>query len=155
MKPALYVETSVIGYLTSWPSRNVVTAARQHLTQQWWDTRRENYDVFISRFVLEEAAEGDATAAAERAAVLAGLPVLGFSTAAQVLAEVLRREVPLPVKAAVDALHVAVAATNGVDYLLSWNFKHIANAALRNRIAQTCRSLGYEPPVICTPEELM
>lgn len=119
MKPALYVETSVIGYLTSWPSRQIVTAARQQLTREWWDTRRSNYDLFVSRFVLEEAAEGDATAAAERAAVLVGVPVLGFPAEAQTLADALRRDVPLPKKASVDALHIAVAATGGVDHLLS------------------------------------
>ncbi len=155
MKPALYVETSVIGYLTSRPTRHVVTAARQQITREWWETRRTDYDLFISRFVVEEAAAGDPEAAAERAEALRGLRVLGLTPDAEALARALREEVPLPKKAAVDALHIAVATTNGAEYLLTWNFKHIANAALRNRIEEVCRSRGYEPPVICTPEELL
>lgn len=155
MNPALYVETSVVGYLTSRPSRHVVTAARQQLTREWWDSRRADYDLFISRFVVEEVASGDADAAAERVEALRGLRVLGLTPEAEALARALREEVPLPEKAAVDALHIAVAAANGAVYLLTWNFRHIANAVLRNRIEEVCRSRGYEPPVICTPEELL
>lgn len=155
MKPALYLETSVIGYLTSRISRDLVTAGRQRLTREWWETRRGGYEVFVSPFVVDETDAGDAEAAAERAEALAGLPLIEPDERADRLAERLMREVPLPEKAAVDAAHIATAAIAGVAFLLTWNFKHIANAALRDRIEAVCRSSGYKPPVICTPEELL
>ena len=154
MKPALYVETSVVSYLTARPSRDIITAARQQLTQKWWRTRGR-YELFASQFVLEEAEAGDKQAARQRLKVLKGLPLLPASAEADVLAKSLRQGVPLPERAAIDALHLAVAVVGGMDYLLTWNFKHLANAALRNRIEDLCRTNGYQPPVICTPEELL
>ena len=154
MKPALYVETSVVHYLTARPSRDIVTAARQQLTQKWWRTR-ERYKLFASQFVLEEAQGGQKQAARQRLKALQGVPLLPSSAEADALAKSLRQGVPLPERAAVDALHLAVAVMGGMDYLLTWNFKHLANAALRNKIEDVCRSGGYEPPVICTPEELL
>jgi hypothetical protein len=155
MKPALYLETSIVGYLTSRFSRDLITAGRQQLTREWWLTERDRYEIFISSFVLDESEAGDAEAAAARAQVLKGLPLIEPEEQADALAERLMREVPLPKKAAVDAAHIAVAAVSGMDYLLTWNFKHIANAVLRDRIEGVCRSSGYKPPVICTPEELL
>lgn len=155
MKPALYLETSVASYLTARPSRDLITAARQQLTAEWWETRRAGYDVFISPLVLEEAELGDAEAAAARLAVLRELEVVEPSPEADVLAEALMREVPLPEKAAADAVHIAVAATSGAEYLLSWNFKHIVNPVLREQIGEVCRRRGYEPPTLCTPEDLL
>ena len=155
MKPALYLETSIIGYLTSRFSRDLITAGRQQLTQEWWLTERDRYEIFISPFVLDESEAGDAEAAAERSEVLEGLPLIEPEEQANALAERLMCEVPLPKKAAVDAAHIAVAAVSGMDYLLTWNFKHIANAILRDRIERVCRLSGYKPPVICTPEELL
>lgn len=155
MKPALYLETSVIGYLASRISRNLVTAGRQQLTREWWLTEKDRYDIFISSFVREESDDGDVEAAGERAEILKGLSLIEPAKQADALAERLMHHVPLPRKAAVDAAHIAVATFSGMDYLLTWNFRHIANAALRERIEQVCRSHGYEPPVICTPEELL
>lgn len=119
MKPSLYLETSVVGYLTSRFSRDLVTAARQRLTREWWETQRADYDPFISQFVVEEAAAGDAEAAAERSEALIGLRVLELAPDAEALARALRKEVPLPEKASVDALHIALAATTGARYLLT------------------------------------
>lgn len=146
MKPALYLETSVLGYLTSRLSRDIVTAGRQQLTREWWQTERDSYD---------ESEAGDPGAMTERAEAIHGLPLIEPDERAGALAERLLREVPLPKKAAVDAAHIAVATVSGMDYLLTWNFNHIANAALRDRIERVCRSSGYKPPVICTPEELL
>lgn len=155
MKPALYVETSVASYLTARPSRNLVTAARQQLTAEWWETRRLEYDLFISSLVLEEAELGDPAAAAARLAVLREIEVVAPAPEADTLADALMREVPLPEKASADAVHIAVAATSGAEYLLSWNFKHIVNPVLREQIAMVCRSKGYKPPTLCTPEDLL
>lgn len=155
MKPKLYVETSIVSYLTARPSRDLITAARQEITREWWKTRRPGFQLFTSEFVIEEAAEGDKSAAAQRLDTLKDIPEVELKDEAEPLAERLLTEGPLPAKAALDALHIAVSATSGMDYLLTWNLKHIANAAMRNKIEEICRSSGHEPPIMCTPEELM
>lgn len=154
MKPTVYIETTVPSYLTAWPSREVVRAGEQQVTRDWWAARTA-YELRVSSLVLLECQAGNAEAAALRLAALEGIPVLAQTSEAEVLAETLMREVPLPPRAAADALHVSVAAVNGVDYLLTWNCTHIANATLRPRIEEVCRRSGYEPPVICTPNELL
>lgn len=154
MKPTAYVETTVPSYLTAWPSRDVVRAGEQQVTRDWW-ARRAAYELRISSLVLLECGAGDAEAAALRLAALDGVPVLAQTAEAEALADTLLREVPLPDRAAADALHIAVAAVNGIVYLVTWNCTHIANAALRPRIEELCRRAGYEPPVICTPRELL
>ena len=155
MKPSLYVETSVVSYLTARPSRDLITAARQQLTALWWTTRRAGYDLFVSPLVLDEAELGDATAAAARVAVLQDLALVKPSPEADALADALMRETPLPEKAAADAVHIATATTSGAEYLLTWNFKHIANPVLRAHIVRVCRRMGHEPPTLCTPEDLL
>jgi hypothetical protein len=153
MKPTVYVETTIPSYLTAWPSRDVVRAGEQQVTRDWW-AGRSRFELRVSSLVLLECGAGDSDAAARRLAALKGVPVLAQSPEAVTLAGTLLREVPLPGKAAADALHIAVAAVNGVSYLLTWNCTHIANAILRPRIEAVCRQFGYEPPVICTPMEL-
>ncbi len=155
MNVTVYLETSVIGYLTSRPSRDLITAANQQLTYDWWNEHRQNFDLFISQFVINECSEGDAEAVQERLDVLAGIRQLDATDDVDNLAEELLKRVPLPEKAEVDALHIAVAAVHGIEHLLTWNCTHIAHAALRPRIEAICRSMGYEPPTICTPGELM
>jgi len=155
MNPKLYIETSIVSYLTSRPSRNIITAARQELTRQWWEAERTGYDIFISEFVLAESSEGDLVAARLRREVLEELPTVELVDEVRELAGSLIEPGPIPSKAALDALHIAAAVAGGADYLLTWNFKHLANAVLRKRIDSVCRLEGYEPPVICTPEELM
>jgi predicted nucleic acid-binding protein len=154
MKPTVYVETTVPSYLTAWPSRDVVRAGEQQVTRDWW-ARRSEYELRVSSLVLLECRAGDPDAAALRLAALDGVPVLAQAPEAEELAATLLREVPLPARAAADALHIAVAAVNGVSYLVTWNCTHIANASLRPRIEAVCRQSGYEPPVICTPRELL
>lgn len=155
MNPSLYLETTIVGHLTSWPSPLVQTVAMQQATRQWWDDHRHQYELFVSRFVVDECAAGDSEAAEERLERIDGIPLLDVTDDVTHLADALLANVPLPQKAQVDALHVAVAAVNGVQYLLTWNCKHIANAVLRPNIERVCRDNGYEPPVICTPQELM
>lgn len=155
MKPKVYLETTIPSYLTGRPSRDLVTAAHQQITHQWWDTRRAAFDLFVSQMVLDEAGSGDPDAAARRLAVLTPLPLLNPHEEEAELAQALIEQVPLPASAAADALHIAIAVVNGMDYLLTWNCTHIANAALRSRIEAVCRSKGFEVPIICTPEELL
>jgi predicted nucleic acid-binding protein len=153
MKPRVYVETTIPSYLTAWPSRDLLRAAHQQVTREWWD-RRAAFDLFVSPLVLVEYQAGDPTAAAERLTAVAGLPLLDQTEEVAVLAEALARVVPIPPRAAADAVHIATAAVHGMHYLLTWNCTHIANAALRTRIEAACRAAGCEPPLICTPQEL-
>ena len=155
MKPRVYLETTIPSYLTAWPSRDLVRAAHQQITRDWWDRRRAEFELYISQVVLRECQAGNATAAAERLKLLQDLPLLEQTEEATRLAQALVDRVPLPERAAVDALHVAIAAVHGVDYLLTWNCTHIANATLRDPIESVCRENGYEPPAICTPDELL
>ena len=136
MKSTVYVETSVISYLAARPSRDLIVAAHQQISQEWWDVR-QRWSLSISALVVAESRAGDAEAAQRRLALLEGVPLLHLSDAATELAEHL------------------LATVHGVDYLLTWNCKHIANAQQRPRIEAACRALGYRPPVICTPEELL
>jgi len=155
MKPTVYLETTIIGYLAMRVSGVLRVAANQQTTRDWWDTHRQAFDLFVSRFVVDECSDGDPVAAQDRLAYLNGIPLLQVSDDVNSLAESLITGVPLPEKAAIDALHISVAAVNGVEYLLTWNCKHIANPSMRMRIEHLCREMGYEPPVICTPQELL
>lgn len=154
MKPKVYLETTIVSYLTGWPSRDLIIAAHQQITRTWWQGRTR-FDLYVSQLVIQEAGKGDSEAAALRLQALKDIPVLELSPEARALARQLVTQGPLPEKAALDALHIGIAVVNGMDYLLTWNCTHIANAAMRHRIEATCRCIGYEPPVICTPEELM
>src|SRR5439155_12006230 len=153
MKPTVYVETTIPSYLTAWPSRDLIRAAHQQITREWW-MRRDSFDLYSSRLVVQECEAGDTQAAADRLAALAGIPLLEQESEAGELADALLRDVPLPQKAAADALHIATAAVHGMQYLLTWNCTHIANVVFRPQIEAVCRAAGYEPPLICTPEEL-
>ena len=155
MKPKAYLETTIVSYLTAWPSRDLITAAHQQITQQWWQTRRAHFDLFVSPPVIQEAQAGDPEAAARRLAALQDIPLLTLSKEATGLAQALIEQGPLADNAVVDALHIAIATVNGMHYILTWNCTHIANAAIRSDIEDVCRARGYEPPVICTPEELL
>ncbi|WP_462322289.1 type II toxin-antitoxin system VapC family toxin [Halochromatium sp.] len=154
MKPRVYVETSVVSYLTAWHSRDLVVAGNQETTRELWE-RRDEFELFISRFVLEEASAGDPGGAQRRLSVLDGLPEIDITGEVEHLAETLLSRVALPPTAKLDALHIALAAIGGMDYLLTWNCAHIANPALRRPMSLTIQALGYEPPIICTPLELL
>lgn len=154
-KQSVYLETSVIGYATSRPSRDLIVVAHQEQTREWFASSRQSYELFISQLVLQESFAGDAEAVKTRQDFLNPFPLLEITDAVASLAETLLKRGALPPKAAGDAFHVAVSAFHGMSFLLTWNCKHIANAAMRPRIECVCRDSGYEPPVICTPEELM
>ena len=154
MKPTVYLETTVISYLASSPSRDIVVAAHQQVTRDWWE-RRDRFELLISQAVLDEASRGDRDAAARRQALLAAIPVLTVSDEViEFAGQLLQRRV-VPAKAHSDALHIAVAAVNRIAYLVTWNCSHIASAAVRGKIDGVCRSAGLQAPIICTPEELM
>jgi hypothetical protein len=155
MKPRVYIETSVISYLTSRPSRDLIVAANQQITRDWWETRRAEFELLISQLVVQEASAGDENAVSDRLRAIDEMPLLELDRDALALAEMLVKNGPIPQEAVEDALHIAVATVNGLEYLRTWNFRHIANATTRHEIERICRSQGYEPPVICTPQELL
>lgn len=153
--PRVYVETSIVSYLRQRPSGQVIAAARQLLTRRWWDTDRRNYDLVTSQLVLDEAALGDPSLSAERVRALEGIPLLELTPdVPQLASEILQRAI-LPPTAQVDALHIAAAAFHEIDYLLTWNCKHIANAHVLPKIRDLLLELGYPVPIICTPEEMV
>ena len=155
MKPSVYIETSVVSYLTARSSRNAVVAAYQEVTREWWRTARNRFLIFASELVVAEAGTGDADAARARLEILETIPRLRTSQDAVGLARTLLEGGAVPRLAGDDAAHIAIAVTNGIDYLVTWNFRHIANATMRSRIDDVCRGAGYDAPVICTPRELL
>jgi len=155
VKPKVYVETTVVSYLTSRLSRDLLVAGHQQVTQEWWQLKRQDFDLFCSQVVVREAREGDPEAAARRLEAIKDVPLLETTEAALDLASELIERGAVPPGKPEDAFHIAIAAVHGADYLLTWNCAHIANAKMRHLVEQVCRELGYEAPVICTPEELI
>lgn len=155
MKPKLYIETTIPSYLTSHPSRDLIVAGHQQVTHDWWDERRQDFDIYISQFVLDEAARGDPETAAHRLELLAEAEALDVTDEVGVLAAELIDRGVLPGKATNDALHISVATVHGIDFLMTWNCTHIANAEIVYALRRVCSELNYSVPVICTPEELL
>lgn len=155
MKPTVYVETSVISYLTARPSRDVVTLGNQVATQEWWSDAVDRYQLVVSSVVVDESRVGDPAAAHRRRTVLESLRVLATDEEAMTLGRVIVESGACPAGAAADAAHVAVAVVNGVDYLVTWNMRHLANPIAVARIGRICHAAGYEPPIICTPVQLL
>lgn len=155
MAKRTYVETTVFSYLAARPSRDLVVAAHQQVTREWWDTRRRGFDLFISQVVVREAGAGDEEAKARRLELLQGLPLVAITDEAVQLAAALIGGALLPPKATDDALHLALATVHGMDFLLTWNCRHLANAELAFPIREELARRGYPPLVICTPEELL
>jgi len=154
MKRKIYIETSVISYLTARPSKTILGAAHQQITSAWWE-RRSEYELLISESVLRECGAGDPGAAQRRLTIVADLPLLLITEDALQIAEALVQQDIIPSKAAEDALHIAVATVHGVDYLLTWNCRHIANPEIQRSIAAYLERIGLFLPFICTPEELL
>jgi hypothetical protein len=155
MAQRVYLETTIPSYLTAWPSRDLIIAGHQQLTKEWWRTRRTEFELYISQFVIDEAGAGDAEAAGERLVILSPLPLLDISEAVLELASAILQAGVIPPKAARDAAHIAVAAVHNIDFLLTWNCAHIANAQVIKKVQAICTRGGFPCPLICTPEELM
>ena len=152
---SVYLETTFISYLVARPSRDVIVAGHQRTTQDWWANRRGAFECSVSQVVIDEASVGDPTEAQQRLAIIGGLPTLAITDDAKALTKAIMAAGILPPHVVRDAAHVAVAAVHAVDYLLTWNCKHLANAQIARRIAVVCERLGRKMPIICTPEELM
>jgi hypothetical protein len=155
-KPSVYLETTVVSYLVGWLSRDsALVASNQELTREWWARRRHDFELFASSGVIDEVSKGERELAGQRLAHLQGVTLLEVTTEARRLAARLIRDAAIPQKAEVDALHIAVAAVHGMMYLASWNCTHIVNAITLPRVYEICRLSGYEPPFVCTPQELL
>ena len=151
----VYLETTFISYLVARPSRDVIVAGHQQTTHDWWANRRSQFECSVSQVVIDEGSLGDPAEVQKRLAIIAGLPTIEVTEDAKALARGIMAAGMLPAHAFPDAAHVAVSAVHAVDYLLTWNCKHLANAQIARRIAVVCEKLSHKMPIICTPEELM
>jgi predicted nucleic acid-binding protein len=155
MRPKIYIETSILSYLAARDSDDIRVMANKKTTEEWWKHRRSQFDLFVSEFVIAEASLGDQNAARRRLEIIARIPEIEATEEVRFLGNALITEGAIPRNAQIDAYHIAIAAVNGIHYLLTWNCTHLANASMRTKIESVCRGHGYEPPIICTPQELM
>jgi predicted nucleic acid-binding protein len=155
VKPTVYLETTVVSYLTARRTRDLIIDARQALTGRWWTTARKRFDLYVSAFVIREAGAGDVRAAKKRLDAVESIPLLALKPEAVSLAKEFIAAQAIPAKATEDAMHIAVGTVHGMEYLVTWNFAHIANATMRGKITEIANIAGFRCPVICTPEELM
>ena len=155
MSETVYIETSILGYLTARPSRNIVVAANIEITREWWETRRNYFQLYLSQAVIKETSQGDAAIATQRLEIVRNLVLIDLNQSVLYLAEQFLERSSLPARADVDAVHIAAATVHGMDYLLTWNCKHIANAQIQRKLAEISLDLGYELPILCTPYELL
>ncbi|MEM6405211.1 MAG: type II toxin-antitoxin system VapC family toxin [Pseudomonadota bacterium] len=154
MSETVYVESSVISYLTARPSRDIVVSARQAITENWWKHQRSEYELFISGLVVQEISKGNEEAARKRLAAIAGIPLLSMPEEVLGLAKNLLAQGSVPPNSEEDAFHIAIAAVSGINFLLTWNFKHINNAHTKALISSAVEAHGFICPVLCSPEEL-
>jgi hypothetical protein len=152
---SVYLETSFISYLVALPSRDLVIAAHQQITAEWWNSQRDKFDCLISQFVIDEASLGDPGEVHKRLKIIDRLKALEITAGAEELAGHIVGGGAIPQKAMNDAAHIAVAAVQGIDYILTWNCKHLANAHISKKVRKICQARGYRSLDICTPEELM
>ena len=152
---SVYLETTFISYLVTHPSRDLQVAAHQQMTHEWWSDRRDQFDCYVSQIVADEASVGDPRESAKRMKVIDDLQFLDLTEDSEMLTEAILSTGALPKQADRDAAHIAVATAHEMDYLLTWNCRHLANAQIMRRISALCEEAGFRMPLICTPEELM
>lgn len=155
MASSVYIETTIPSYLIARRSPELSMAAKQQTTRNWWDERRDGFDLFISDAVLLEASGGDPAAAKRRLEILGGIPSLSPKPEADEIVLSLIERLNLPDRAIADAAHIAICVVHGIEYLLTWNCTHIANATFQPIIGEVCDAFGFSMPVICTPDQLL
>jgi hypothetical protein len=153
--PSLYLESTIPSYLTAWPAKDLIAAAHQAITREWWDLRREHFDLYSSQMVVEEISAGDPTAAEQRLAALNRVPLLALTESVEWIAGELSSHGLVPEGASADGFHIAYASAHQMKYLLTWNCRHIANAERLPAIERFLEQNGLFVPIVCTPEELM
>jgi hypothetical protein len=154
-RPRLYLETTIPSFLTARPSRDLGQARMQIVTARWWNSWHTQFEIYTSRVVREEAAVGDREAVQRRSNFLKQIRTLEPTSHSDALASELVKRSGLPPTAKKDAEHIAIAAVHRMEFLLSWNCAHLTNVHTAPRIATICRSEGYSPPILCTPEQLL
>lgn len=152
--PSVYLETTIISYLAADPSRDLIVAAHQQITHDWWKNYRQQFDLCISQLVVDEMSQGNARIAKRRLELAQDIPLLALSPQILALAKSFITKGPLPKNAEDDALHIALAAFHGVDYLLTWNCKHIANLFIQRDLEKIILRFGLRLPQIGNPEAL-
>ena len=155
MKESVYIETSVISYLVARPSRDLVVAARQQITREWWEKSLSKFDVYVSPYVVGEISLGNPEYADLRLKSISGFPELAITPMVEKLADKYFRMLNIPEKAKLDCFHLAISAVHGIDYLISWNCKHIVNARVKRALESVNFDLDIRSPMVCTPEELL
>lgn len=155
MRPTIYIETTIISYLTARPSRDLIAAGHQQITAEWWELVRPKVDCFVSPFVIEEASRGDSAMVARRLEAIASFPVLRQNDTVDELARRYFEKMSIPERARIDAFHLAMASAYEMDYLLSWNCRHIASAQVQKMTQRMNDELEIQTPIMCTPEALM
>ncbi|MEC4804411.1 MAG: type II toxin-antitoxin system VapC family toxin [Jaaginema sp. PMC 1079.18] len=154
MSETVYIETSILGYLTARYTKNLILAANIEVTREWWESRSSAFTLYVSQVVLDEAARGDTEIALKRLEIVNQLPLVDLNQSVLSLAAQFLSRSNLPSKASDDAVHIAAATVHGLDYLLTWNCKHIANAQIQRKLEEISLDYGYQLPIICTPYEL-
>jgi hypothetical protein len=151
----IYIESTIPSYVVARPARDLLQAARQQLTRDWWDLQREQHELFASQVVLDEIASGEAAMARQRLELMAPISLLDLTDDAKALTKDILGSGVLPADADRDAAHIALATVHEMDMLLTWNCRHIANAFIQAKLRKLADAAGFTLPVICTPEELL
>lgn len=154
MNKTLYLETSVIDYLTARPSQNLIVAANMAVTTEWWNTCRDNFEIYVSQVVFDEAGRGDPEMAQNRIEIIKDFPSLISNETVTELAQQFLQQTNLPPKASDDTFHIALATVYDLDYLLTWNCRHIANPEIQKKLSEISTNFGYQLPILCTPYQL-
>jgi hypothetical protein len=151
----IYIESTIPSYVVARPARDLLQAARQQLTRDWWDLRRSRHELFTGQLVLDEIAIGEREMAKRRVELMAGIKLLQATDEARELTRNIMDARLLPAKAEGDGAHIALATVHEMDILLTWNCRHIANAFILGHLRRLIESCGYVAPTICTPEEFL
>lgn len=154
-KDSVYLENTVISYYTSRPIPDPIVRVHQEITKNWWPTAIKRYNIFISQMVIDEAAHGDSSAAKKRLEEIKDFTILEVTKDIQNLSKIYEEELKIPPKSIGDAVHLAVACLNNIDYLVTWNCTHLCNGEIIKKLAKINKQLEIHTPIICTPEQLM
>ncbi len=155
MVTTVYIESTIISYLAAKPSRDLIVAAHQQITNEWWDTIKQQVECYISPFVIQEISAGDQEAAKRRLDLIEDLSILEVNKEIQNLAQKYFAALDIPEKSRLDAFHLALSVWHEIDYLLSWNCKHIVSGRIKKMLDKVNLELDLKIPILCTPEELM
>lgn len=151
----IYLESTIPSYLVARPARDLLQAARQQLTRDWWELKRGQHELFTSQVVLDEVSAGEAAIARRRLKLLDTVPFLELTSSANRLGREILMSGLLPVSADGDAAHIALATVHRMEVLLTWNCRHIANVAIQQRLRRLVEGRGLNLPALATPEEFM